>query len=121
MAEKLKLIALEPEDLVVVSAHLEDTRVKASDMVFQSAERRFVMVGARRVGEVRRPVGVRFEQVSRVRTRRFDPGSGEVRTLLSTVFTPHDKPGGIVTFFFEGGAAVQIEVACLEAAMTDLD
>jgi hypothetical protein len=47
MSEPLKLIALDPEDLSIVSAHLQDAVLLVGDMVYQPRERRFVAIANR--------------------------------------------------------------------------
>ena len=41
--EQLKLIALDPDDLAVISAHVQDARVQASDIVWRQDEKRLVV------------------------------------------------------------------------------
>jgi Protein of unknown function (DUF2948) len=47
MTEPLKLIALDAEDLSVVSAHLQDAVMLVGDMAYQPRERRFVAIASR--------------------------------------------------------------------------
>lgn len=42
--DKLKLIALDAEDLAVVSAHLQDAVLKVADMAYLPREKRFAML-----------------------------------------------------------------------------
>lgn len=45
----------------------------------------------------------------------------EVLSLLALRFTPADQPpGGRVDLVFSGGAAVRLEVECIEARLADL-
>jgi hypothetical protein len=41
-------------------------------------------------------------------------------SLLGITFTPTDSPAGIVELVFSGGAAIRLEVECLEAQLRDL-
>ena len=41
--EQLKLIALDADDLAVISAHVQDARVQASDIVWRQDEKRLVV------------------------------------------------------------------------------
>ena len=41
--EELKLIALDKDDIAVVSAHVQDAVVKVADIFWRPRERRFVM------------------------------------------------------------------------------
>ncbi|WP_156332637.1 DUF2948 family protein, partial [Rhodopseudomonas sp. AAP120] len=40
---ELKLIALDPDDLAVISAHVQDARVETGDIVWRQAEKRLVV------------------------------------------------------------------------------
>ena len=40
--------------------------------------------------------------------------------LLAVGFAETDPPGGVVTLTFSGGAALRLEVECLEAELADL-
>ena len=40
--------------------------------------------------------------------------------LLAIEFVEHDAPAGTVTLTFSGGAAIRLEVECLEAELVDL-
>ncbi len=40
--------------------------------------------------------------------------------LLAVAFTENDAPGGVVILTFSGGAALRLEVECLEAELADL-
>jgi hypothetical protein len=42
-ADPLKLIALDADDLAVISAHVQDARVQASDIVWRQDEKRLVV------------------------------------------------------------------------------
>ena len=43
----LKLVALDPEDLAIVSAHLQDAIVRVGDLAYLPKERRFALVARR--------------------------------------------------------------------------
>lgn len=127
--ELLKLAALDAEDLGVVSAHLQDAILRAGDLAYLGDAHRFVLV-ARRFdwsaqegeGPRRRLTGVHFERVLGVRTRGLTPGadSDAVLSLLAVTFEPGDAPSGMATLVFAGGAAVQLDVECIEVRMKDL-
>ena len=121
----VKVAAFDPEDLLVVSAHLEGARLKASDMVYLPKERRFVMALDRPVAgttEQRRITGLHFERVTRAMTAKLPRDSPEnLLTLIGIGFEPVDAPSGHVVLLFEGGGAVKLSVECLEAAMADLE
>ncbi|GEP12608.1 DUF2948 family protein [Methylobacterium gnaphalii] len=127
--ELLKLAALDAEDLAVISAHLQDAILRAGDFAWLAGERRFVMVGRRfdratAPGEAprRRLAGVHFERVMGVKTRGIVPGksSDETLSLLAITFEPSEPPSGTITLVFAGGAAIRLDVECIEVRMKDL-
>ena len=121
-----KLIAFDASDLAVLSAHLQDAEVTATNMAFLPQERRFAFVGTRfaRDGNgaaQKRPVGVHFEQVRHVRAFAVSPGSDQLHHLLALHFHEKDSPGGEVRLLFAGGGEISLDVDCLEALLSDLD
>jgi hypothetical protein len=62
-----------------------------------------------------------FERVLKVARLGFDQhDAGIVLNLLSITFDETDAPAGQVTLTFSGGAAIRLEVECLEAQMRDI-
>ena len=120
----VKVAAFDPEDLVVISAHLEGSHLHASDMVFLPKERRFVVALNRPVAgtpDDRRMTGLHFERVTRAMTSKMPSNAQDtLLTLLGIDFETVDAPSGHVVLLFEGGGAVRLSVECLEAAMADL-
>lgn len=129
LKDPLKLIALDADDLSVMSAHMQDSTAKVADMAYLPQEKRFAMlidrfdwISAVAEGKpLRRRAGVHFERVQKARVRGFDlANAGTVLNLLTVEFAEEDAPAGIVTLFFSGDAAIQLEVECLEVAISDL-
>jgi hypothetical protein len=130
-AEPLKFIALDGEDLEVVSTHLQDAVVKSSEVLWRPREHRLVVAlnrfdweSAVQPGKPeyrRRRAALRFERVRSCQSRGLHPqGEDVVLNLLSVEFSPADAPAGLVTLTFSGGAAIRLEVECLEAELVDL-
>lgn len=126
-AALLKLVALEADDLPVISAHLQDAVACAQEIAYLPAERRLAMVVNRfdwmsgNEKPLRRRTGVRFDRVSKARLRNLDlKKPNEMLNLLAVEFTPGDAPSGTITLYFSGDAAIQLQVECVEAALTDL-
>jgi hypothetical protein len=128
--EPLKLVALDGDDIDVVSAHLQDAVVKAADIHWRPSEKR-VVIGLNRFDwesangaapEFRRcRSALRFERVLACKCRNVDAADrGQVLNLLAVAFSAGDPPGGAVTLTFSGGAALRLEVECLEAELSDL-
>jgi hypothetical protein len=64
---------------------------------------------------------LRFDRVLGCKCRHVTPAEKEtVLNLLAVEFEDKDAPGGIVTLVFSGGAALRLEVECLEAELADL-
>jgi hypothetical protein len=128
--DQLKLIALDREDIEVVSAHLQDAVVKAADIRWRPSEKRVVVALNRFDWESanggspefrRRRAALRFERVSACKCRNCTPvEKGQVLNLLAVSFEETDQPAGVITLLFSGGAALRLEVECLEAELADL-
>lgn len=126
--EALKLVALDRDDIEVVSTHLQDAVVNAADIRWRPAEQR-VVIGLNRfdwgsgdaIGPRRRRAALRFERVTACRCRNIDAeGRSDILNLLAVEFDETEPPGGAVTLIFSGDAALRLEVECLEAELTDL-
>ena len=125
----LKLLALDSEDLDVISATTQDAVVRVADMGFAQADRRFALLMNRYAWEQgvggkrgqRRRSALHFDRVTSVKVAGIDTNAREgVLELLDIRFTETDSPSGIVELCFAGGGAVRLAVECLEARMEDL-
>jgi len=124
----LKLLALDAEDLQVVSACVQDGVVRVPDMGYARADRRFALLmnrfcweNAEKGQPVRKRTGLHFDRVIGVKTTGIDLNALEgVLELLAITFTPTDEPAGVVELRFAGGGTVRLEVECLEARLQDL-
>jgi hypothetical protein len=139
----LKLIALDAEDLSVVSAHLQDAVLRVADMAYLPREKRFAALANRfdwgkafrtegkpvipkrgSAGLERRRTGLRIERVLAAKVTGIDLKDRRATfALLAIAFTPSgnpDAPDGDVTLTFSGGAAIRLKVECLEFEMKDL-
>jgi DUF2948 family protein len=128
--DALKLIALDGDDIQIVSAHLQDAVVKAVDIHWRPNENRVVVGLDRFDWEAasgpepefrRRRAALRFDRVLGCKCKNVDEGTREeVLNLLAVVFDEQNAPGGVVTLTFTGGAALRLEVECLEVELADL-
>lgn len=125
--EHLKLVALDCDDLAVVSAHLQDAVVRVGDLAYLPDERRFAMVarrfdwGSGEAGPRRRLTGLHFDRVLGCRSRDLDRSKPDLSlNLLAVTFEGTDGPAGRATLVFAGGVEIEIEVECIEARMKDL-
>lgn len=127
-AEPLKLIALDSEDLAIISAHLQDAVLQVGDLAYLPAEKRFALAarrfdweGAELGHKRRRLAALHFERVVKARSAKIDPkATGIVLNLLAITFAGSDEPAGEITLHFSEGAAIRLEVECIEAQMKDL-
>lgn len=125
----LKLLAMDAEDLACLSAHLQDALVRVGDLAFLPDKRRFAFIGSRfdwsAQADGRRErccTGVHFEGVRRVRHQRVARDRPDaILELLALTFEPAaEPPGGLVRLIFAGGAAILLDVECVEARLSDL-
>ena len=129
--EPLKFVALDRDDLEVVSTHLQDALVKVSDVTWRPQDKRLIVALSRfdwpsaeccSNPELRRcHAALRFERVNSCKCKSVNPhGKDDVLNLLAVEFSESDPPGGVVTLFFSGGGALRLEVECLECELADL-
>ena len=130
----LKLIALDSEDLAVISAHLQDAVMAVGDMAYLPRESRFAAIGNRfdwltfaktvppgRPDKHRKRTALRFERVTGAKIQGIDlKKANEVLSLLAIQFDQTESPAGVVTLVFSGGAAIRLDVECIEAELRDL-
>jgi len=123
----LKLLALDSEDLDVISATTQDAVVRVADMGFAKTDQRFALLMNRYVweesgkGGERRRAALHFDRVSAVKVSGIDTNAHEgVLELLAIGFEETASPGGTVELRFAGGGTVRLDVECLEARLQDL-
>jgi len=128
----LKLIALDEEDLEVVSSHLQDAVVRVGEMAYVPSRKRFAAVvnrfnwekalaGEEAQANERRRTALRFDRVLGAQLKQLKPSATDrVLSLLAVHFEPKDHPGGFITLTFSGGASIRLQVECIEAELTDL-
>jgi hypothetical protein len=127
-APSLKLLALDDDDLAVLSANTQDAIIRVADMAYLPRSQRFALVMARFDWEgalvrrcERRQAGLRFERVTKVVRSGLRQDQPEaVLNLLSLSFEPGALPSGFIRLTFSGGAVIRLEVECIEAEMHDL-
>jgi len=130
MSPQLKLIALDADDLAVISTHVQDARVQASDIIWRQHEKRLV-IGMNRLdweqtlagqAEPRRLVAaLRFDRVLACKSRNIDlENPDKAIDLIGIEFHEADAPGGSAVLLFAQGGALRLDVECLECELTDL-
>jgi hypothetical protein len=134
--DELKLVALDRDDIAVVSAHVQDALLRVGDILWQPHEHRFVMALNRfdwiaaadaKPDDGRKPdyrrcrTALRFDRVLGCKCRGIDQSDKEARlNLLAVEFSEQATPAGAVTLTFSGGGVIRLEVECLEAELADL-
>lgn len=128
---ELKLLALDEEDLAVLSSHLQDAVVRVGDMAYLPGQKRFAAVlnrfdwekasGQEADGYRRRRTAVRFDRVLGAKHKDLKPEKPDrILSLLAIQFEPKDAPAGSITLVFSGDVTIQLQVECVEAELRDL-
>lgn len=134
MSRDLKLLALDTEDLSVLSAHVQDALLKASGISYIAAEKRLILPMNRFAWEAkeakrwffkkfeRKQSVLHFDRVSAIRSQGIDRSSeSQVLSLLAVTFTSSDHaPAGTIELLFSDQITLQAEVECIEAQLSDL-
>ena len=131
--QQLKLLALDEEDLEVISAHLQDAVLRIDDIAYVPSENRFATIvnrfdwleagdGAQRNKDFqRRRTALRFDRVLNAQFKGIKASAkNDVVELLAVQFEEADKPEGHITLVFAGGGAIRLHVECIEAEMRDM-
>jgi hypothetical protein len=127
-AAPLKLMALDEDDLAVVSAHLQDALAPTRDMAWLPKEKRFALLVSRfdwaameRGKRERACTGLHFDRVTGVSSVHFDRDNRDaILNLLAIRFEPGEAPAGHIVLTFSGGVAIRLAVECVEAQMRDM-
>ena len=128
LPKSLGLIALDSEDLAILSANFQDAVVRVGDIGFLPQLHRFALVACRfdwvaaEEGRMERcRSGLHFDRVERATFTGFRQSDTDMMlNLLSISFEPGDAPAGMIVFTFSGGAAIRLSVECLDGQMRDL-
>jgi DUF2948 family protein len=130
MSPQLKLIALDADDLAVISTHVQDARIQTSDIIWRQDEKRLV-IGMNRLdweqtlageAEPRRLIAaLRFDRVLACKSRNIDlEAPDKALDLVGIEFHEAEAPGGSAVLLFAQGGALRLDVECLECELTDL-
>jgi len=135
----LRLRAIDQLDLSVIAAHLQDAVARVGDMGYDPARRRFAILFNRFMWEDvlddqgpgpkadrdapyrRVRSAVHFDGVMRVQSSGLRLSDKDaVAELLTLKFDAGDEPAGTMSLTFAGGAALRLQVECLDAWLTDI-
>jgi hypothetical protein len=123
---KLKLSALDPADLEIISAHMQDAVITLGDIRYLKPQRRFALIANRFLWQTQKPpyerrrTGLSFDRVLAAKSQRISQGADAVLSLLAISFTPGEAPSGTIVLTFSGGGQINLEVECIEARLEDL-
>jgi hypothetical protein len=128
---ELKLLALDKDDLDVVSAHMQDAVFKLADVSWSASEKMFSLAANRfdweaatgkRKGFERHRAALVFKRALAVRSTGIDRNRKEdVLSLLAVRFVQKDDgPEGTVELVLSGGATIALDVECIEVALADI-
>lgn len=126
----LRLVALDEEDLAIISAHVQDAVMKVENLDYSRSTKQFVLTmnrfawetasGGMRANNERRQSVLAFSRVLSAKAQGIDPRKKEeVLSLLAVRFEPGDAPAGTVELVFSGAAAIRLDVECIEARLAD--
>jgi hypothetical protein len=133
VTERLRLRAVDAEDLSVIAACLQDALIPLSEMAYLPDERRFMAAFTRfqreRAVDPDRPGGLAQSQsvlilheVEAVRYRGLDSRFGGVRFELLTLISEPAEDGRVhITLLFAGDAAIQLHARAIAATLEDFD
>ncbi len=123
----LNLGAMDPDDLAVLSALVQDAVLPATEIAFSRKDRRLALLVNRLrhedpVREVERVQSVlAVENVLRVASQGITRGDAEtVLQILAIAFEPGDDGAGFVEITFAGDGAIRAEVEALELRVKDV-
>ena len=123
--EPLRLLAQDAEDLLLISAALQDGVVKLADISYAPAARTLTFPLSRFRWESEEPSraesAVQFGDVLDVKARDLSPDKAATCSLLAIEFTPDEAPpGGVLMLRFAGCGDLRVTVECVDAALVDL-
>ena len=127
----LKLLALDGEDLAVISAHMQDTVFKVGDMEYEPRGLQFLLAANRfdwEKSEVkarkfqRHRAALVFKRVQAVRTQGIDRRRRDaVLSLLAIRFEQKGEgPDGTIELTLSGNATLALDVECIEVQLADI-
>lgn len=131
--ERLRLRAVDAEDLAVIAACLQDALIPLNEMAYAAQEERFMAAFTRFCREClddpQRCDGeglmqcqsvLTVEQVEAVKYRGLDPRLGRVRLELLTIVAERPADGTHrITLLFAGDIAIQLQARSLSARLED--
>ncbi len=131
--QPLRLMAVDRDDLSVVSALVQDAVLPTTEMNWHPSERRFAMLINRfrwedRDRATRQQRGYErvqsllvFDTVSKIAYSGIDPkDKDQILSILSLDFEEADAPSGILTVNLAGDGALALTVECVDVLIKDV-
>jgi hypothetical protein len=133
----LKLMALDAQDLDVLSAHMQDATMRVDNLAYDARTRQFALSANRFVWEEagtgifsawrrrfqRRLATLHVNRVTQVRSRGFvQSDTSRVLSLLSIQFFPDadpDSPSGEIELICADDVSIRLTVECIEVQLAD--
>jgi Protein of unknown function (DUF2948) len=126
-AHSLRLLALDADDLAVISAALQDAVTRIGDIRWEKGPRSLTITFNRLRWEAdagpreRVRAAIQLGCVLSVKARNLRPEPRDaVLQLLAITFEEGESPAGVVRFAFADGGDLVAEVECVDAALADL-
>ncbi len=131
--ERLKLRAMDEEDLKILSAYCQDSVLKISDLKYLANENRFIMEMNRFAGEKttgnnlddipeRRRAVLHFEAITKVNIKNIDLSNHDhVLNLLAIIFEVKNSPSGTIDLVFSADAVIRLNAEFIEAQLADMN
>ena len=133
--DRLRLLAVDRDDLDIVSAHCQDAIIRLGDCHFRPQDHQFAVEMNRFAWEAaatrklsvfsapkyeRRRSALHFDRVTSVRRQGLESsGEDQVLVLLAIRFEETEAPSGHIDLLFAGGATIRLEVEVVEAQLAD--
>lgn len=131
-SKPLKLVALDAEDLEVISAHCQDAVLRLDDIGYEKKHQRFLIILNRFDWESalasgkdhqlrRRRSALRFECVEMAEhfNLKAKPKDHALK-LLAIKFEEAEAPSGVLSLIFSGECEIKLFVECIEIELNDL-
>lgn len=131
-AKPLKLMALDAEDLEIISAHCQDAVLRLEDIGYVKKSRRFAIILNRFDWETalktgkdhqlrRRRSALRFECVDQAEHINLKSKQKDhALKLLAIKFEETNAPSGVLSLIFSGDCEIKLSVECIEVELNDL-
>lgn len=124
-----KLVALDAEDLKILSAYCQDAVLRVGNISYLHGEQKLVLQMNRYIWEnsdeqnERRQSVLHFERVKKVSSTGLNPNTqkDKVLNLLAITFELSDEPSGNIDLVFSGETIIRANVECIEAQLMDLE